>query len=240
MPQRYLRIFCPEAEHHLASLRSGLLVLEKNPTRGLLLHELLRSAHTLKGSALMVGLYDIASISERIEEQLKPMACGEEVIDAAAIDFLFKGVDAITLITKAFSRGEQPELDAARFLEEYHPGQPWRARREPREASGGQLSETAREAFRTFDTLQQLIGEMSVKKRRLKGRLTRVKELAESVTPSSEAVLGGFQRELEDDLLYLDYLIQELHEKAGDACTLESARDLRPAGGMFGAGSCQA
>ncbi|HJV36848.1 Hpt domain-containing protein [Geomonas sp.] len=237
MPQRYLRIFCPEAEDHLASLRSGLLVLEKNPSRGTLLPELLRSAHTLKGSALMVGLHDIAAITDRIEAQLKRMTCGEEAIDAPAIDFLIKGVDAITLINKALAREEQLELNVARFLDEYHPSKLWRVRHEQREAGAGQLSETARAAFRTFDTLQHLIGEMSVKKRRLEGRLTRVMELAQSVTPASEAVLGGFRRELEDDLLYLDYLIQELHEKAGEACAPEAVRDLRLAGVLAGAGA---
>ncbi|HJV67057.1 MAG TPA: Hpt domain-containing protein [Geomonas sp.] len=240
MPQRYLRIFCAEAEAHLTSLRSGLLVLEKNPASTNLLHELLRNAHTLKGAALMVGVSDIATITDKVEEQLKRMASGAEPIDDAAIDLLFKGIDAITLISTALSRGAEPQLDVKRFLAEYRVNRSGRAsRRETREGSCGQLSETARAAFRTFESLQQLIAEMGVKKQRLEGRLSRIKELARWVAPNSEAVLGRFRLELEDDLLYLDYLIQELHDKAC-VCPLDNVRDFDFAGAPTGRDTCHA
>ncbi len=82
MGNRYLEIFCREAEEHLASLQSGLLVLEKNPARTELLHELLRNAHTLKGSARMVGLADISAITHTMEELLKGMEQGLRRVDS--------------------------------------------------------------------------------------------------------------------------------------------------------------
>jgi two-component system, chemotaxis family, sensor kinase CheA len=108
MSSRYIEIFCREAEEHLASLQTGLLVLEKNPTRTTLLHELLRNAHTLKGSARMVGLSDISAITHLMEEQLKGMEQGSRSVDVAAIDLLLKGADAVALITAALAKGAPP------------------------------------------------------------------------------------------------------------------------------------
>ena len=215
MGSRYIEIFCREAEEHLASLQSGLLVLERNPTRTSLLHELLRNAHTLKGSARMVGLSDISAITHTMEEQLKGMEKGERSVDAESIDLLLKGADAVALITAALARGEAPNLDVERFVAEYDRGELSRPMpAEDREAPAEPLSETVRANVRTLDALVNLIGEMIINKKRLEAKLARLKEIAAACDPAAAAPLLEFRRELEEDVLYLDYLIQELHEKA--------------------------
>jgi len=215
MGSRYIEIFCREAEEHLASLQSGLLVLERNPTRTSLLHELLRNAHTLKGSARMVGLSDISAITHTMEEQLKGMEQGERTIDAEAIDLLLKGSDAVALITSALSRGEAPNLDVERFVAEYERGELGRPMpTESREAPAEQLSETVRANVKTLDALVNLIGEMIINKKRLEAKLLQLREIAAACEPAAAAPLLEFRRGLEEDVLYLDYLIQELHEKA--------------------------
>ncbi len=55
MSSKYLEIFLREAAEHLGSLQERLLVLERAPGTEGLVHELLRNAHTLKGSARMLG-----------------------------------------------------------------------------------------------------------------------------------------------------------------------------------------
>ncbi|ACH39394.1 sensor histidine kinase CheA and response receiver CheY associated with MCPs of class 40H [Citrifermentans bemidjiense Bem] len=215
MGSRYLEIFCREAEEHLASLQSGLLVLERNPERSSLLHELLRNAHTLKGSARMVGLSDISAITHTMEEQLKGMERGERQVDADAIDLLLKGADAVALITSALLRGEVPDLDVERFVAEYDRGELTRpAPSETREAAAEQQSETVRANVKTLDHLVNLIGEMIINKKRLEAKLLTLKEIAASLPADQAQSLTLFRRDLEEDVLYQDYLIQELHEKA--------------------------
>lgn len=118
MPKRYFSIFSRQAEDHLASLRSRLLSLERVPTPSAL-HELVTLAHSLKGSALMVGVADIAAIANQLEEHLKGMAAGRSPVNAAAIEFVGRGLDVIGMLTTALSRDEQPALDVSQFIEEY-------------------------------------------------------------------------------------------------------------------------
>jgi two-component system, chemotaxis family, sensor kinase CheA len=212
---KYVQIFCREAEEHLASLQSGLLVLEKNPTRTELLHELLRNAHTLKGSARMVGLSDISAITHLMEEQLKGMEQGSRGVDAAAIDLLLKGADAVALITSAVSKGEPPPLDVSRFVAEYERGEVGNALLEesPEPVSERQGTETVRASVKALDAVVNLIGELIINKKRLEAKLCRLKEIADGCPPDSAELLYGFRAELEQDILYLDYLIQELQEK---------------------------
>ena len=215
MGSRYIEIFCREAEEHLASLQSGLLVLERNPGDTALLHELLRNAHTLKGSARMVGLAEISAITHTMEEQLKGMEQGIRTVDADAIDLLLKGADAVALITAALARGEAPNLDVERFVAEYDRGElahPVPA--ENREAAAEDQSDTVRANVKTLDHLVNLIGEMIINKKRLEAKLATLKGIADASPPSQAQPLTAFRRELEDDVLYLDFLIQELHEKA--------------------------
>ncbi|GAW66132.1 chemotaxis protein CheA [Geoanaerobacter pelophilus] len=215
MGSRYLEIFCREAEEHLASLQSGLLVLERHPERTSLLHELLRNAHTLKGSARMVGLSDISAITHTMEEQLKGMERGEREVNAHAVDLLLKGADAVALITSALLRGEVPDLDVERFVAEYDRGElSHPAPAEGREAAPEQQSETVRANVKTLDQLVNLIGEMIINKKRLEAKLSTLKGIAEALPGEEAQALSLFRRDLEEDVLYLDYLIQELHEKA--------------------------
>jgi len=221
---KYLKIFCREAGEHLASLQSGLLVLEKQPGSAGLLHELLRNAHTLKGSARMVGLSDISAITHLMEERLKGMDQGSSPVDARGIDLLLKGADAVALLTDALSRGEAPGFDIERFVEALERGDLERATlegaaaRAGREASAPQApgapDDTVRASVKTLDSLVNLAGEMIISRRRLEARLPRLREIAGALDPAQAAPLMEFQRELEEDVLHQDRLIAELHEKA--------------------------
>ncbi|HJV35290.1 hybrid sensor histidine kinase/response regulator [Geomonas sp.] len=215
MSKRYVEIFCREAEDHLASMQSGMLVLEKNPTRMSLLHELLRNAHTLKGSARMVGLSDISAITHHMEEQLKGMEQGVREVDAPAIDLLLKGADAVSLITAALIKGEPPPLDVESFVAAYERGEVGQqVAAESKESAAEQGTGTVRANVKTLDALVNLIGELIINKKRLESRASGLKRIAASADPDTALSLASFRRELEEDVLYLDYLIQELHGKA--------------------------
>ena len=215
MASKYLEIFCREAEEHLASLQKGLLVLEKEPGNMVLLHELLRNAHTLKGSARMVGIDSISAIAHRMEDLLIAMEEGSKPVDTIGIDLLLQGTDAVSLITAAFAKGEDSPVDVEQFVAAFDRGEiaPPESK-ETAEQEPETLGDTVRAKVKTLDSLVNLIGEMIINKKRFEDKAARLKQLCLAAEPGTAAPLREFQRGLEEDVLYLDYLIQELHGEA--------------------------
>jgi two-component system chemotaxis sensor kinase CheA len=215
MASKYIDIFCREAEEHLASLQRGLLVLEKEPGNSVLLHELLRNAHTLKGSARMVGIASISTIAHRMEDLLQGMEDGSSPVDSVGIDLLLQSTDTLCQITAALSRGEEITFDADQFVAAFDKGEiiP-QAVPEKTDPESESLGDTVRARVKTLDSLVNLIGEMIINKKRFEDKTTRLKQLCASLDPDTTSPLKEFQRSLEEDVLYLDYLIQELHLEA--------------------------
>ena len=103
---KYVDIFIREAEEHLESLRKGILSLEKVGMSEEQLNELLRSAHTLKGSANMVDLVELAGVAHRLEDLLKNLQSGEQELSSDLVDVLLVATDAIeALMAQAQSSG---------------------------------------------------------------------------------------------------------------------------------------
>ncbi len=103
---KYVDIFIREAEEHLESLRKGILSLEKEGLSEEQLNELLRSAHTLKGSANMVDLVELAGVAHRLEDLLKNLQSGEQEFSSDLVDVLLVATDAIeALMAQAQSSG---------------------------------------------------------------------------------------------------------------------------------------
>jgi two-component system chemotaxis sensor kinase CheA len=216
MASKYLEIFSREAEEHLAALQKGLLLLEKQPANTVLVHELLRNAHTLKGSARMVGLEQISSIAHRMEDLLKEMEDGCKPVDSVNIDLLLQGTDAISRMTPALVRGEVSPVDVEQFVTSFDRGEITQiAAKEPDAREAESLGDTVRARVKTLDGLVNLIGEMIINKKRFEDRVSSLKQLAlDAGEGKTAAGLKDFRSALEEDVLYLDYLIQELHGKA--------------------------
>lgn len=103
---KYVEIFIREAEEHLDVLRKGFLTLEKEGVSEELLNELLRSAHTLKGSANMVDLVELAGVAHRLEDLLKNLQNGEQELSSDLVDVLLVATDALeALMSQAQSSG---------------------------------------------------------------------------------------------------------------------------------------
>jgi two-component system, chemotaxis family, sensor kinase CheA len=216
MASKYIDIFLREADEHLTALQKGLLILEKEPGDAALIHELLRNAHTLKGSARMVGLEGISAIAHKMEDMLIEIEEGQRCVDSDGIDMLLQGSDAIARLTAALAKGEEPQLDVERFLETFDLGE---SVAEPPKEVGRQetevLGDTVRANVKTLDSLVNLIGELIINKKRFEDKVFQLKGICqEFATLAPEERLREFHRGLEEDVLYLNYLIQGLHGQA--------------------------
>lgn len=216
MTTKYLDIFLKEAQEHIGSLRANLLVLEKEPDNKPLIHELLRNAHTLKGSARMLGFEDISVIGHRMEDYLKEMEDGERTVDSAAIDLLLQGTDAISRMTDALAKGAASPVDLEKFIAAFDQGVSTAAAFIEEQ---GQVTEavgdTVRTSVKTLDSLVNLLGELIINKKRFEDKTAELKQLARNsggAVPAARVL--EFQQALEEDVLYLGYIIQELHAEA--------------------------
>ncbi len=216
MTTKYLDIFLKEAQEHIDSLRTNLLILEKSPDNKPLIHELLRNAHTLKGSARMLGFEDISVVGHRMEDFLKEMEDGDRTVEALSIDLLLQGTDAISRMTDALARGEDSPIDLDRFVAAFDQGlSVSEAFIENNNPATDAVGDTVRTSVKTLDSLVNLLGELIINKKRFEEKSSELKTIARisaGVIPAAKIM--EFQQALEEDVLYLGYLIQELHAEA--------------------------
>ncbi|RMG05103.1 MAG: hybrid sensor histidine kinase/response regulator [Nitrospirae bacterium] len=110
-----IEFFLAEAEEHISALEQGFLSLEKDPDQKELIHDLFRSAHTLKGSAALVKLPVISEISHIMEDYLEEIRDGKRAVTKDGIDWLLHSLDAVKTLIADVVDG-QPEREG--FLEE--------------------------------------------------------------------------------------------------------------------------
>jgi two-component system chemotaxis sensor kinase CheA len=216
MTTKYLDIFLKEAQEHIGSLRANLLILEKEPDNKPLIHELLRNAHTLKGSARMLGFEDISVIGHRMEDFLKEMEDAARAVDSSAIDLLLQGTDAISRMTDALAKGEDSPVDLEKFIAAFDQGLSTAdAFIDEQHLATEAVGDTVRTSVKTLDSLVNLLGELIINKKRFEDKSTELRTLARisgGTVPAGKVM--EFQQALEEDVLYLGYIIQELHAEA--------------------------
>lgn len=93
-----LQIFLAEANEHLQVLDEGLVRLERAGDDPSLLQALFRAAHTLKGSAGVIGHRRMADLTHAMETVLDGVRKGASVPDAAMTDTLLESLDALRLL----------------------------------------------------------------------------------------------------------------------------------------------
>ena len=90
-----LATFCTEVQDRLASLSDGLLRLESEGAPRSLLDALFRDAHTVKGSARMLGLEPVVEMAHRAEDLLGAVRDNKVAVGQAIIDLLLRTGEAI-------------------------------------------------------------------------------------------------------------------------------------------------
>ncbi len=91
-----LATFDEEARERLASLASGLLTLESGQPSRSAIASLFRDAHTIKGSARMMGLTSIVEIAHVAEDLLAAVRDRRLTAGPELIDLLLAAVDGMT------------------------------------------------------------------------------------------------------------------------------------------------
>ncbi|RYG71428.1 hybrid sensor histidine kinase/response regulator [bacterium] len=98
--QELAGLFREESEEHLQNLDEGLLRLEKNPHDSEVLQEVFRSAHSLKGAARMLEVFEVETVAHHFEDVLGSAAKGLATLTASTIERLYSALDALRALVK--------------------------------------------------------------------------------------------------------------------------------------------
>lgn len=90
-----MRVFQEEATERLASLDEGLLHLERNPGDAETLERIRRDAHSIKGSAKLLGFDVVNAVAHRMEDLLLALSNGSIEFASGAMDALLIGCDTL-------------------------------------------------------------------------------------------------------------------------------------------------
>ena len=110
-----LATFRAEVDERIASMRDGLLALEGDPSPRQALHSLMRDAHTVKGSARMIGLVDLVELAHRSEDLLLRLRDGRLAVRTDLVDVLLVAADALQRSVPGSDRPVTP-ADRAEIL----------------------------------------------------------------------------------------------------------------------------
>jgi two-component system chemotaxis sensor kinase CheA len=92
--------FQEEAGEHLQALNEGVIALEADPGDRALIEQMLRDAHTLKGSGRMVGLIEVSDVAHRLEDVMVAIRDGDLAFSADMSDTFFEALDTIMYLSE--------------------------------------------------------------------------------------------------------------------------------------------
>ena len=92
--------FAPEAQEYLEHLEADLLRVDKNAADPETVHQLFRTAHTLKGSAYTVGFQAIGDLTHHIEDFMGAVREGHLEFLPGHTDVLLRTIDVIRALMR--------------------------------------------------------------------------------------------------------------------------------------------
>jgi two-component system chemotaxis sensor kinase CheA len=184
---KYVDIFIREAEEHLEVLRKGILSLEKEGLSEAQLNELMRSTHTLKGSANMVDLVELAGVAHRMEDLLKDLQSGEQEFSSELVDVLLVATDAIeALMAQAQSAGGiSVNVDSVvKALESGNLAEEEAQADVSPDYSGTERRTSIRASVERLDQLVNRMGEILLSQKAMSGRQQQMTDLLDQMDSS--------------------------------------------------------
>jgi two-component system, chemotaxis family, sensor kinase CheA len=95
----FISKFQEEAQDLLQRLNEGVITLESTPDDRPLIDQLMRDAHTIKGSSRMVGLIEISDVAHWLEDIMVKVRDKELAYTPDMTDTFFEALDAIVYLT---------------------------------------------------------------------------------------------------------------------------------------------
>jgi two-component system chemotaxis sensor kinase CheA len=107
----FVEKFSLEAQEHLQNLNQGVLRLERGEFDADLAAEILRAAHTLKGSARMMGFKEINLVAHKLEDLLLEVKEERLTPDQRLCDLIFRALDTMDASRQAIVEGREGEVE---------------------------------------------------------------------------------------------------------------------------------
>lgn len=104
--EEMLEIFALEAEDHLRNIISNLALLESKPDDSNALLEIRRSAHTLKGSAGIIGFKKLSSLAHHVEDLLEYISDNEITSNKSVFELLMASTDCLEALANGQNSAE--------------------------------------------------------------------------------------------------------------------------------------
>jgi chemotaxis protein histidine kinase CheA/ActR/RegA family two-component response regulator len=123
--------FREEARDHLDGMTAALLALERDRGQRALIGQLLRKAHTIKGSAATVSLDAVSDAAHRLEEVLVALGAGATPLSDEACDALIGAVDTMRALLDVAHRKAEAAPLLARLATQLDAARPAGGRRDP-------------------------------------------------------------------------------------------------------------
>lgn len=226
--EEMLEVFAMEAEDLLRNIQTNLGILESDPNQREALLEIRRNAHTLKGSAGIVGLKPLSELAHRVEDLLDflsdheiagnrrifellmsatdclhALAAGETSAQLSSrISLLYKNFDGVLKSLKLEEEWEESvaEATASAPLVEPPPTAP-----EPANSSTDTASKSViRVSLERLDELVRLVGDLVLSRSVFEQRLAELERQAGELRHSTERLkksTGKLETDFEASLL---------------------------------------
>ncbi len=110
---QYLSMFIDESKEHLQAINDNLLQLENQPDDIGIVHDIFRSAHTLKGMSATMGFEDLASLTHEMENVLDLVRNRKLQMEPLIFDCLFKSLDHLEMMVQDIIEGGTGKADVA-------------------------------------------------------------------------------------------------------------------------------
>ena len=106
-----LEVFLEEAQEQLDLLDEDIVRLEREEDTQPLLQEIFRAAHTLKGSAGMIGPHQMTDLAHSMENILDQFRLETLQVHTVIVDALLGGLDPLRTLKDDLSNGQDRQID---------------------------------------------------------------------------------------------------------------------------------
>ncbi|MBX3398802.1 MAG: Hpt domain-containing protein [Gemmataceae bacterium] len=192
VPPELLEVFRLEADDHLRALTTLLPRTKTDPADREQWQDIRRAAHTLKGTAAMVGFANVTKLAHRMEDLLDLYFEGTRTATPAEIDLLLKGTDAIEDAIAgrpAMFDALYTALDAALGAASVPVAEPEPApKSEPKvDAKPARLDGDSfvRVPIERLDDIVKLVGELVIARTAFEARMADFQRLLNELEPST-------------------------------------------------------